>query len=374
VRVLILGPAEVVHTQRWVEALDARGMDLTLVTQHPPRGWKPPAGVTMRVLPFRGSAGYFANTWALRRIAHEVRPDLVNAHYASGYGTTAALVNYRPTLLSVWGSDVFDFPYESWLKGRLVRWNLQRAARVASTSHVMAAQVRRLSPEIGEIAVTPFGVDTRRFYPDPERRDTRVFTIGTVKTLAPKYGIDVLVRAFARLAHDPDLRAVDAARPLRLLLVGDGPQKGALEQLASQLRVADRTRFAGKAAHSEVPGWLNRLDVYVAPSRLDSESFGVAVLEASSCGVPVIVSDAGGLPEVVRAEESGIVFRRDDEPLLVAALKRLVLDEALRLRFGMAGRAVVQREYEWARCVDAMLACYRTVASAVPASRTATTV
>jgi L-malate glycosyltransferase len=158
---------------------------------------------------------------------------------------------------------------------------------------------------------------------------------------------------------------VSAHPACRLLIVGDGPQRDELVQLAAQLGITERTRFVGAVAHSDVPHWLHQLDIYAAPSRLDSESFGVAVIEAGACGLPVAVSDAGGLPEVVVDGETGLVVPRDDVPALQAALKRLVLDAALRDRLGAAGRLHVEREYEWGRCVDLMERCYAdTIAAA----------
>jgi glycosyltransferase involved in cell wall biosynthesis len=369
-RIALLGRADDVHVQRWVEALAARDIDLTLVTQHPPVVWGPPQGVGLRVLPFRGRVGYFANAVQLRRVLRALRPDLLNVHYASGYGTTAAIAGFRPTVLSVYGSDVFDFPTGSWLAGRLIRWNLHRAQRLASTSRVMAAQVRSLVPDVGPIDITPFGVDTSVFRPREGRGADGGLTIGTVKVLADKYGVDVLIRAFARLVSDPDLQSSDRAAPLRLVIVGDGPQRGELEALAARLGIARRTRFAGRVVHREVPDWLNRLDVFVAASRLDSESFGVAVIEASSCGLPVVVSDAGGLPEVVVPDVTGLIVPRNDDEALYRALARLVVDDQARARMGDAGRAFVQREYEWDACVDRMLDVYRSVVAGPSALRT----
>jgi glycosyltransferase involved in cell wall biosynthesis len=266
----------------------------------------------------------------------------------------------RPVLLSVWGSDVYDFPYESALRGRLIRGNLRRATAIASTSHAMARQVQRLVPAITDIAVTPFGVDLARFRPDPSHRSSGPLTIGIVKSLATKYGVDLLLRAFAGLVADADVKTL-LADELRLLIVGDGPQRAELEALARELGIALRTEFTGAVAHADVPAWLNRLDIYAAPSRLDSESFGVAVIEASACALPVVVSDVGGLPEVVRDDETGLVVPRDDVPALQAALKRLVLDGALRERLGQRGRVHVEREYEWGHCVDLMERCLERV-------------
>jgi L-malate glycosyltransferase len=360
VKVLILSAGNSIHTQRWVEALHARGSRVFLATQHSLGAWIPPGGVKVHELPFRGNVGYFLNAVAVRRLVGKLRPDIINAHYASGYGTTAALSGVRPLLLSVWGSDVFDFPYESWIKGLLMRRNLRRATRLASTSRVMAQQVRSLVPELPPALVTPFGVDCDRFCPDT-RQDSNFITLGTVKTLAHKYGIDVLITAFARVLRDPQIRGTEIESRLRLMLVGGGEQRSSLEALAQSLGIHEKVVFVGQVAHAEVPAWLNKLDIYVAASRLDSESFGVAAVEASACGLPVIVSDAGGLPEVVRNGITGIVVARDNSAALAGALKQLLLDRELRVRMGLAGREFVVSNYEWAHCVDTMEAAYREV-------------
>jgi L-malate glycosyltransferase len=353
-RIALLGPANSIHLQRWAAALVAREHAVSVVSQHRVDRSLLPQAAEVCWLPHEGQVGYFSNALALRRHLAAWRPDLLNVHYASGYGTTGALAGFRPTLLSVWGSDVYDFPYESAFKGWLVRKILRRATAVASTSHAMAAQVRRLTPERRDIAVTPFGVDLARFAAQPSRHGP--LTIGIVKSLATKYGVDLLLRAFAGLCADAEVRAEHPG--CRLLIVGDGPQRDALVQLAAQLGVAEHTQFVGAVPHTDVPHWLHRLDIYAAPSRLDSESFGVAVIEAGACGLPVVVSDVGGLPEVVVTGETGLVVPRDDVPALQAALKRLVLDPELRERLGRQGRAHVEREYEWGRCVDRMERCY----------------
>lgn len=353
-KVVILAPANVIHTQRWVEGLDARGLDLVLVTQHSIGLWRAPDRVRVVTLPFRGSTGYFFNVPTLRHVLRSEQPDLLNVHYASGYGTTGALAGFHPWLLSVWGSDVYDFPNEGWLKGWWLRRNLRRADAVASTSMAMATQVRKLAPALEAVAVTPFGIDTARFAPAPLAHHGLV--IGTVKKLEPKYGVDVLLRAFARLVAD-----VNSQTPLSLELVGEGSQRAELEQLAAALGIGQQVRFVGAVPHAEVPHWLNRFDIYVAVSRLDSESFGVAVLEASACSVPVVVSDAGGLPEVVIDGVSGLVVARENANALADALRRLIASAELRRSMGKAGRERVQRCYEWQGSVDGMLTCFESV-------------
>lgn len=351
-RIALLGAANSIHLQRWANALVARGHTVSLLSQQRCG----PALLDGRVerveLPHLKGAGYVLNAPAVGRHARRWRADLLHAHYASGYGTTASLAGVRPTLLSVWGSDVYDFPHHGWLQRRLLRRNLERATAVASTSHAMAAEARRWAPSLGPVAITPFGVDMDRFSPLP--RPEGPLTIGTVKSLAATYGIDLLLRAFAGLKADAD---VQAAHPdCRLLIVGSGPDRAALGVLADELGIAAFTRFVDAVPHADVPQWLARLDIYVAASRF--ESFGVAVVEASACERPVVVSDAGGLPEVVEHGVTGLVVPSGAESALLAALKRLALDAGARTSFGQAGRRFVASRYAWPHCVDRMETLY----------------
>jgi glycosyltransferase involved in cell wall biosynthesis len=353
----MLGPANSIHLQRWVRGVSSRGHEVHVISQHasPVHDELPASSVTR--LPFRGPVGYFTNARALSRCLAALRPDLLHVHYASGYGTTAALARFTPALLSVWGSDVYEFPYRSALHGRLLRHNLRRSTAIAATSLAMAEQVRRLTPDRAEVAVTPFGVDLRQFSPNEAKAARSGITIGIVKSLAPVYGIDLLLQAFAGLRRDPDLAAAQPG--LRLEIVGEGPERAALEGMAGTLGVAAACRFVGAAAHASVPQRLRGFDIFAAPSR--RESFGVAVIEAGACGLPAVVSDAGGLPEVVLNGITGLVVPAGDPIALQAALKRLVLDTALRERLGRAAHQHVVQTYDWERSIDRMLACYEAV-------------
>lgn len=345
VHVALLGPANSVHLHRWASALHERGRRVTVLTQHAEGALALPAGIELVRLPASGTAGYFINASALRRWLCRHRPHLLHAHYASGYGTTAMLARWRPTLLSVWGSDVYEFPDQSRLKRWLLRRNLLAADALGSTSRAMANQLRRIVPERDDIAITPFGVDTQRFV--PKAACPRKPVVGTVKTLAVAYGIDILLDAFACVCKRQP--GIDT----RLLIVGDGPEREALAAQAHALGIDERVRWVGAVPHAEVPDWLRQLDVYVAPSR--RESFGVAVAEAMACGVPVVVSDAGGLPEVVESGTSGLVVAVADVQALADAIERLLLDPALRERLARQGRADVKRRFDWSACVDRMI-------------------
>ncbi len=359
-RVVLLAGASSIHTIRWANGLNAAGVEVHVVTQHPvlePMN----EGVKVHQFPFHGSVGYFTMVRGVKKLIKKIQPDLINAHYASGYATTARLVDYHPWILSVWGSDVYDFPYKSPVHKFWVKGNLKAADAVASTSHCMAKQTQSVLPSLTRIAITPFGVDTNHFaskcQPLSERKRDEL-VIGTVKTMAPKYGIDTLIHAFALLKSRLVREAPELASRLHLRLIGDGYQMQALKHLAKELKVGDATEFIGRIPHSEVPEALSRLDIYVALSRLDSESFGVAIIEAGAAGRPVVVSDAGGLPEVVIDQQTGVVVSRENPQAAADALYQLALNPELRIQMGEAGKAHVSATYDWNICVRRMLSVY----------------
>ena len=155
------------------------------------------------------------------------------------------------------------------------------------------------------------------------------------------------------------MKNLDVAEKLRLLIVGDGSEKERLNLLAAELGVDEVTQFTGRVRYADVPVYLNKLDIYAAFSRLNSESFGVAILEASCCGIPVVVSDADGPAEVVDDGKTGLIVPREDVNASAAALEKLVASHALRSRLGAAGRLHVVENYDWEKSVDIMIDIYK---------------
>jgi len=348
----MLAPASSIHTQRWANEMASRGHRVTLVSSETPLEDYDPQ-VVIDCLSIPRPWGYFLNAPALRARLRRMRPDILHTHYASGYGTLARLSGFHPCLLSVWGADVYEFPARSRFKRELLLKNLRYADQVASTSRAMKKQTELLFSPSRPIQVTPFGVDTMLFA-STARPTAADLTIGTVKSLAPKYGIDLLLRTF-RLV-------LDRLGPVsRLVVVGGGPQERELRELSVSLAIGDRVTFVGPVAHRDVPHWLNELDIYCALSTQDSESFGVAAVEASACELPVVVSDVGGLPEVVKDGVTGFVVPNGDIEAAADRIVALAQDRELRRAIGRAGRAFVLDEYDWKKNADGMEQIYRTL-------------
>ena len=286
----------------------------------------------------------------LKRVIRDFRPNIIHAHYASSYGTLGALSGFLPLFISLWGSDIYDFPRRNFIARAIVKYNLSAATLILSTSNTMAKEAGRYTGK--EIRTLPFGIDLEKFraLPQSDQKQPGEIVTGTVKALEREYGIDILIRSFAKVCErNPDQK-------IRLKIAGGGSLEKQLKDLATATGFGNRIEFAGRLNHHEIPSFLRQLDIFVALSV--SESFGVSVIEASACELPVVVSDAGGLPEVVDNGITGIIVPVGDVEQAAAAIGKMVNDAELRVRLGANGRKKVEKMYNWRHNVDEMVAIY----------------
>ncbi len=172
--------------------------------------------------------------------------------------------------------------------------------------------------------------------------------VGIVGRVVDVKGHRWLLESFKRLAD----RVPDA----QLLVVGEGPDRLALERAASAKGLQDRVRFAGSTPDIRVP--LAAIDVVAVPS-LWEEPFGLVVVEAMAAGRAVVASKAGGIPEIVRHGETGLLVERGDVVGLAEALARLLQDQALRSRMAAAGRRIAAERFSSERMATEMEEAYR---------------
>ncbi len=362
-RVLLLADINSIHTQKWAISLKIKGIDIAVFSLnklttsnqelqnieifHPGNFDQDLSSVGLKY-----KIKYLKAFPSLRKCIRKFAPDIVHAHYASSYGFLGSLTGFHPYILSVWGSDIYDFPGSSLFSRMLIRYNLKKADRILSTSHVMAAETQKYTDK--KIYITPFGVDLNRFkrYPVKSLFPPNSIIIGTIKALEKKYGIDYLIAVFQKLhLKYPEL-------PLKLLIVGSGTLETSLKEQTHSLGLENEVIFTGKIQHEEVPDFLNMLDIYTALSISDSESFGVAVIEASACELPVVVTDIGGLKEVVDNQVTGLLVPPKNIEKSVESFEKLLFDVQLRKQMGKNGRERVKRYYDWNNNVDEMINIY----------------
>lgn len=295
-----------------------------------------------------GKLRYLSCGGQLRKIVDEIDPDILHVHYASSYGALAALSLNRPYILSVWGSDIFDFPRKSPLHALLMRLSLCRASFLMSTSRAMAEEASSYTSKTFDI--TPFGVDTDKFNPSLRARTDSKFIVGTIKSLSWQYGIETLLDACAVIRRERgDI-------PLEVRIAGKGPDEDALKGKARTLGLSDCIVWLGYIGEEDVRREWANMDVALIPS--EQESFGVAAVEAQACGIPVIVSDVPGLMEATCPGKSSIVVKRGDFEAIAQAVIGLHDNAVKRSEMGTAGRSFVAATYDLYSCFNHIESAY----------------
>lgn len=371
-KILFLAGANSIHTVRWVNSLSNRGHEVHLayIGNHKPQENTIEKKVILHQLPFSGGKAYYLSSRNLQKIYLEIKPDIINAHYASGYGTLARMARLKPLLLSVWGSDVYDFPYQSNFKMNLIKKNINYADHIASTSISMGEQVKKLMDNIEmDISITPFGIDLEEFKPkekgDCSKKEDQIL-IGNIKTLNPKYGIKTMIEATG-LLMDKLKDYPDFTKKIKVEIYGDGEQREALLLLIKKLSLEEIVTLPGKIPHCDVSKKLLTFDIFCCTS--ESESFGVSVVEAMAMELPVVATDVSGFKEVMENEVTGYLVTKKKPEEMAQKLFKLVLSEELRLNFGRRGRERVIKLYDWNSNVDKMLVVYEHLTNLVIRNR-----
>jgi len=275
--------------------------------------------------------------------------DLIDAHYFYPDGVAAALIGKmlgKPVVISARGSDI-NVIGEYYLPRKLIQYAARRADHVVAVSSALRERLLALGVEPSKVSVFRNGVDTELFHPLP--RDALRQRLGwdgqvllAVGNLVPLKGYDI---AIASLTHLPQAL---------LILVGDGPERTALETQARELGVADRVKIVPPVNQAVLCEYYNAADQLILASR--SEGWPNVLLEAMACGTPVVASRAGGTPEIVRAPEAGRLFAPRAPRALAEAVSALAMNYPDRA----ATRRYAQR-FEWEEVTAAQLKMYQQV-------------
>jgi glycosyltransferase involved in cell wall biosynthesis len=287
----------------------------------------------------------------LRRFIRSFNPDLIHAHYVSSYGLLGALSGRHPFILSVWGTDILEFPLKSRLRKWLITFNFKKADAIFATSRYLASAAQQYTDK--SILISPFGVNLDRFNCDRINKKQKdkddLIVIGTVKTLEPIYGIDILIKAYKILKEkNPTIN-------MKLLIVGEGNERQNLAKLVKDLSLEKSVEFTGYIPPSKIANYFSQIDIFANLSR--RESFGVSVLEAMACHIPVVATSVGGLKEIVSGE-CGFLVPPDNITDTVKALEKLAAGSELRSEFGKKGRLRVQKYYDWNRNISDVISVY----------------
>ncbi len=313
-----------------------------------------------------GPANSFSKVWTMlsylyllftaRAKVKKISPDVVNAHYATTHGVIAAFANIHPLVISVWGADII---HDNGLKTppikkALLCFSLNVADIITGTSKFLVKKIKNIVSSKEKIEQVPFGIDISDFSPS-HREEHILKKIGFAKSLKKKYAPDILLKAFYKINKKyPNTK---------LIIAGDGPLRSELEKTSVALNLSDKVEFKGFLDKDKLIQHFKSLDIFVQSSIYHSESFGVAVLEASACGVPVVATDVGGVSEVCINGKTGFLVPANNPDKIADAVIQLLNNPLLMKEYGKNGREFVVNNYKWSDCVNKMIAIFENLKS-----------
>jgi len=345
------------HVRALSERLAARGHDVAVLVTNQARHTKIESINGVHVIK-AGRLLHIASTpLSLDLIvqARRLQADVVNLHMPYPPGDFAAFAIDAP-LVVTYHSDIVRQQHLLQLYRPLLHYTLGRAARIIATSAPYIQSSPFLRQYADKCRVVPLSVNADRFAmvgPD------------TMATIRQRHDIDPqahVVLAAGVLRYYKGLHfLLDAMRYVdaTLLIVGDGPERERLEQIAVEYGIAARVRFAGRVADEALPVYYHAADVFVLASHLRAEAFGIVLLEAMAAGLPIVSTELGTGTSVANQHgKTGFVVPPAEPDALARALQVLIANDELRCWMGQQARERVLAHYTHDQMIDGTLAVY----------------
>jgi glycosyltransferase involved in cell wall biosynthesis len=349
-RIAYLSIGRHIHTERWLRFFVERGHDVHLLTVQP----GPIPGVTVHDITSRAGPKPLRYAFSLARVRAllgRLDPDVLHTHFLTGFGYWGWLSGVRPFLLTVWGDDVYQTPFESPTKLWLARRALRAADWISGDSVDMLEKAVALGARRERCEHLQLGVDLRQFHPEvaPEVRaavrhdhatsaDAPV-VLSTRSFSQPYYNIPLFVDAIPELSRRHP-RAV-------FWIAGYEGQDGAIRAQAEALGILPVVRFLGRVPHERLPDVVAAADVFVTIPSLDATA--VSLLEAMAAGKAIVASALPSAAEWIVDGETGRTVPPGEGGPLVEAIDALLADPAARARLGAAAHREARARADWHR-------------------------
>ncbi len=290
----------------------------------------------------------------LRRVIREIQPDLIHAGPIQDCAFLVALSGFRRLLTMSWGYDlVMDADKSAWMQW-VTRYTLRRSAYFTSDAIVTRDKAIAYGMNPEKTALIPWGVDLDHFrmrnMEDDRPREGLVIFCN--RAWESRYGVDVLARAFVRVAQGRE--------DVRLILLGGGSQAAATRKILQSGGVEQYVVFGGQISQSDLPRWYHSADLYVSPSHVDGSS--VSLLEALACGMPCLVSDIPGNKEWIEDGLNGWLFRDGDVDDLTEKILYAIKNRGEFKRMGQLARKTAEKRADWRKNFGKLLEVYNVMA------------
>jgi glycosyltransferase involved in cell wall biosynthesis len=287
---------------------------------------------------------------AMWRLQRRERYDIVHVHWPlphALFGWVARAARRRTRIIMQFYSIELR-----WVNRRIavlrgfLRRAIRKADRVVAISTSTAREVTALAGTDIPVEVIPYAVEM----PEHKATNSGDATILYVGRLVERKGVAYLIDAAASVPR------------AKVVIIGDGPERDALEARAKERDVTDRVSFRGWVTPEELDRAYSGATAFALPAvvdkRGDTEGLGMVLLEAMSYHVPVVTTALGGITDIVENEKTGLIVPPNDAEALAAALRRLIDDRAFTARLGEAGEQLIADRFSWPHIIDQFAAIY----------------
>lgn len=318
-------------------------------------------------IPLHGSSRYFfrilRSSIKLRSHILAIGPDVVHAHMPPAEITSwLSILSIRKKVRYVISKHLDG----SFFHGSIRRKESFAGAIVASLVMLRASRIIAISQSVSQylfssyfflpiskVAIIYYGIDSMRFAMQSadstvgEQNESSLISIGTAARLVPQKNIDILLKAFAKLHHSPNLN-------IRLVIAGDGPLKNELQDLSCSLGIQSSVLWLGQVA--EIEAFMQSLDIFVLASRY--EGLGLVLLEAMSSALPVVASNISAIPEIVVDGQTGLLCDVGMDRQFSEAIEFLATMPSIRRNMGLKGLERVNSCFSLRTMVEKTMSAY----------------
>ncbi|MFN3361249.1 MAG: glycosyltransferase family 4 protein [Pseudanabaenaceae cyanobacterium] len=275
---------------------------------------------------------------SLRAIHQQVKIDLIHVHAAHELVLAIKLfLPQVPIVFTVHGYHGATKDWSYWLSSQMANWAADRVIAVCRCDgdilRQCGLQPDKLTVIYNGVPTPPIAVDACQELRGQLQLQEGEIVLGTLARLTPEKGISYLLQAFYQLSQEYDY--------LRLVIAGEGKQRGELEKLVTQLNLGSKVNFLGYIDRPH--NFLALVDIFVLPSL--QEAFSLAILEAMALAKPIVATAVGGTPEQMGAGKAGILVPPRSISGLITALTKLIADPQLRRTMGQLAQAYYRENF-----------------------------
>ena len=354
--ICFLGSAESIHTLKWAQYFADKKHNVHLISYEPLlKGYNPgdiklyflKKKIPTQIWPLNTLLNLPLTLLRVKTLIKKIKPDIINAHYVTSYGTLAALLGFHPLIITAWGSDILvtpkKFPPCKWS----VKYALKKADLITCDAEHMKKAMTKFGVPASKIRIINFGIDTQRFSPGPKNKELKERLgisekkiIISLRSLYPIYDIETIIKAAPFVLKE---------YPKTIFIIaGEGFQENELKNLAKELNVSGSIKFVGFIPNEELPDYLRTADVYVSTSLSDA-GIAASTAEAMTCGLPVVITDTGENRKWVKNGENGFLIPVKNPEILAEKIIYLLKNENIAKELGRKNRKIIEERNDYCK-------------------------